>query len=344
MAITKAVNQEPANAEAINQQGSETMRSILDVVLIAAAASLTIVTAAVAQDYPSKPVSIVVPFPAGGNTDAAIRLLTPSLAEQLGQKFVVENKPGAGTLIGAMAVATAAPDGYTLLTSGASTNIAPLFNTSTPFKPEDLTFLALTYQTPYVLLVRPDFPAKTMAEFLAYAKENPNSIKWATQGYGSLQHIVSERFFRAADVKVKLVPYTGSAPAAVDVIAGHVDATMDSGGAIMDYVRSGKMRALAITNEARVPQLPDLPTFKETGVDIAPQAWVGVFAPRGTPADVLDKLNKAINVAIDSKAFQNWVTTAGGNIKKISAAEAQAMFEHERVLAQETVKLLPPKE
>src|SRR6478752_9402505 len=155
------------------------------------AASILPAAPAAAQNYPNKPITIVVPFPPGGNVDVSTRILAASMNEQFGQTVIVENRPGAATVIGARAVARANPDGYTLLSSGASTNISPLLSSDTTFNPEDLVLVGLSYQTPWMLLVSPDFPAKNLAELIAYAKKNPNKISWAHQGPGSVQHLVS---------------------------------------------------------------------------------------------------------------------------------------------------------
>lgn len=306
----------------------------------ALAISLAPTLPASAQNYPNRPVTIVVPFPPGGNVDASTRILATSLSEQFGQTVLIENRPGAATVIGARSVARANPDGHTLLASGASTNISALLSDDTTFNPEDLTLVALSYQTPWMLLVSPDFPAKNLAELIAYAKANPGKITWAHQGPGSVQHLVSERFLRAAGIQATMVPYPGSAPAALEVMAGRIDMTMDSGGTIMESVQSGKLRPFAISGERRFARFPDLPTFKESGVDMNLAAWVGILAPRGTPKDVLEKINRGLAVATDTKRFQDWAATAGGGTTKLSVSDAQKMFEDDRVMWRDTVKAL----
>jgi tripartite-type tricarboxylate transporter receptor subunit TctC len=298
------------------------------------------VVPASAQNYPSRPVTIVVPFPPGGNVDASTRILATSLSEQFGQTVLIENRPGAATVIGARSVARAAPDGYTLLVSGASTNISPLLTDDTTFNPEDLTLVALSYQTPWMLLVSPEFPAKNLAELIDYAKKNPTKITWAHQGPGSVQHLVSERFLRAAGIQATMVPYPGSAPAALEVMAGRIDMTMDSGGTIIESVQSGKLRAFAISGDQRFARFPDLPTFKEGGIDMNLAAWVGILAPKATPKDVLEKINRAVAVATDIKRFQDWASAAGGGTTKLSLVDAQKMFESDRVMWRDTVKVL----
>lgn len=316
------------------------MRAGIQLCVAMLAASILQTVPAVAQNYPTKPITIVVPFPPGGNVDVSTRILAASMSERFGQSVLVENRPGAATVIGARSVARANPDGYTLLSSGASTNISPLLSSDTTFNPEDLVLVGLSYQTPWMLLVSPEFPAKTLSELIAYAKQNPGKITWAHQGPGSVQHLVSERFLRAAGIQATMVPYPGSAPAAIDVMAGRVDMTMDSGGTIMEPVQSGKLRALAISGEQRFSRFPDLPTFKESGSEMNLAAWVGILAPKGTPKDVLEKINQSILVATSTKRFQDWALSAGGGSAKLTASEAQKMFEDDRTMWRETVKTL----
>lgn len=316
------------------------MRAGIRLWLVMLAASVLYAVPSAAQNYPNKPITIVVPFPPGGNVDVSTRILAASMSEQFGQSVIVENRPGAATVIGARSVARASPDGYTLLSSGASTNISPLLSNDTTFNPEDLVLVGLSYQTPWMLLVSPDFPAKNLTELVAYAKQNPGKITWAHQGPGSVQHLVSERFLRAAGVQATMVPYPGSAPAALDVMAGRVDMTMDSGGTIMEPVQSGKLRAFAISGERRFSRFPDLPTFKESKVEMNLAAWVGILAPKGTPKDVLDKINQAIAVGTDTKRFQEWAVSAGGGTTKLTTSDAQKMFEDDRIMWRDTVKTL----
>jgi tripartite-type tricarboxylate transporter receptor subunit TctC len=298
------------------------------------------VASASAQNYPDKPINIVVGFPPGGNSDVSSRLAANSMSEQFNQRIMVENRPGASTSIAARYVSRSAPDGYTLFAGDASPAIITLLQADTGFKWDDLELVGLLYTSPWILLTSPGFPAKTLAELVAYAKANPGKITWADQGPGAVQSLVSQRFIKTAGIEVTVVPYSGSAPAQLDVMEGRVDVTMEALGSTMDRIKSGRFKALAISGEQRYSGLPDQPTFKESGVDMIQTAWIGFYAPKGTPKDVLEKVNKAIGVATDSTRYQEWLTKAGGSTGKPSVAEAKKIYEDDRVIWRDIVTTL----
>lgn len=293
-----------------------------------------------AQNYPDKPISIVVGFPPGGNSDVSSRLAAASLAEQFNQRIIVENRPGAATAIAARFVSRSNPDGYTLFAGDASPAIATLLQADTGFKWNDLELVGLLYTSPWILLTSPNFPVKTLGEFIAYAKANPGKITWADQGPGAVQSLVSQRFIKTAGIDVTIVPYAGSAPAQLDVMEGRVDVTMEALGSTMDRIKSGRFKALAISGDQRYADLPDQPTFKESGVDMIQMAWIGFYAPKGTPTDALEKLNKAIGIATDSPRYQDWLKKAGGAVGKPSVVEARKIYENDRVIWQDIVTKL----
>jgi tripartite-type tricarboxylate transporter receptor subunit TctC len=264
-------------------------------VLVAAAALGTYftATAALAQSaFPIRPVRVVVPYPPGGPNDLIARLLTQRLSERLKQPFIVDNKPGATGLTGTESVAKSAPDGYTLLIS-ASVHViyASLFK-KVSFDPlKDFAGITQLARTPLVLSVSPGFAAKSVKELVAQAKAHPGALQYASSGNGSATHLAAEAFKSQAGIDLFHVPYKGSSPAMTDVIAGHVPIVFDSLASTLPFVKSGKLRALAVTSAARSPAAPDLPTIAEAGVpgyDIT--TWYGLWAPAGTPKDIVDKL------------------------------------------------------
>lgn len=293
-----------------------------------------------AQNFPDKPINIVVGFPPGGNSDVSSRLAANSLGEQFNQRIIVENRPGASTAIAARFVSRSNADGYTLFAGDASPSIITLLQADTGFKWDDLELVGLLYTSPWILLTSPNFPAKTLSEFIAHAKANPGKVSWADQGPGAVQTLVSQRFIKTAGIEVTSVPYTGSAPAQLDVMEGRVDVTMEALGSTMDRIKSGRFKALAISGEQRYADLPEQPTFKESGVDMIQTAWIGFYAPKGTPKSVLETLNKAIGVATDSPRYQEWLKKAGGAVWKPSVVEAKKIYENDREIWQDILTKL----
>ena len=248
-----------------------------------------------AQAYPSRPVRIIVGFPPGSGVDVVSRLISPSLSERLGQPFVVENRPGAGSNIATEAVVRAPPDGYTLLWVGPPVAInATLYDKLNFNFLRDIAPVAGINREPNVMLVNPAFEAKTVPAFIAYAKANPGKISMASVGNGSVSHVAGELFKMMAGVDMVHVPYRGSGPALTDLIGGRVQVIFTTTSASMPFIKSGQVRALAVGTAARVEALPDLPPVNEFVPGFEASNFYGVGAPRATPADIIERLNKEI--------------------------------------------------
>jgi tripartite-type tricarboxylate transporter receptor subunit TctC len=269
------------------------------VVGITVGSGLAPIAARAAEDYPTKPVKWVVAYPPGGTTDILARIIAQYLSEHMGQQFIVDNRPGAGNNIGTEVVANSPPDGYTLLLVNPANGINATLYKKLPFNfLRDIAPVAGITRTPNVMEVTPTFPAKNVAEFIAYAKANPGKINMASSGNGTSVHLSGELFMAMTGVKMTHVPYRGAAPAITDVIAGTVDVLFDNMPSSIEFIRSGKMRALAVTTDARSPALPDVPTVGETVPGYEASAWFGMGAPKGTPAAIVEKINKSVNEAL----------------------------------------------
>jgi len=252
-----------------------------------------------AQAYPTRPVRLVVAFAPGGAADIVARLMGQWLSERLGQPFIVENRPGATGNVGTEAVARAAPDGHTLLTCVAPNAInAALFDNLKFNFIRDLAPVASLYSAPLVMAVNPAVPAKTVPEFIAYAKANPRKISFASSGVGSPLHVAGELFKMMAGVDMVHVPYRGSAPALTDLLGGQVQVMFDLIVSSIEPIRSGKLRALALTSATRSNLLPDVPTVGDYVPGFEATGWAGIVAPANTPADVINRLNKEINAGL----------------------------------------------
>ena len=257
-------------------------------------------TAAVAQTFPSKPIRLIVPFVAGGGGDGAARPLAQALGARLEQQVIVDNRGGAGGVIGMDIAAKAAPDGYTLLLSTAGFTAMPALHKKLPFDPvRDFTGVIVAESGIYVLVVHPSVPFKSVKEFIAYAKANPGRVNFASAGTGSTIHLAGELFKSMAQVNIIHVPYKGAGPALTDVIGGQVQTMFASGLNILPLVKSGKLRALAVTTAHRSKLAPELPTIAESGLagfELA--GWYGLVAPIHTPAAIVQKLNAEANRAL----------------------------------------------
>jgi tripartite-type tricarboxylate transporter receptor subunit TctC len=268
---------------------------------------------ALAQAYPARPVRVIVGFPAGGPTDIAARLIGQWLSDRLGQQFVIENRPGATGNIGTEAVINAAPDGYTLLLVAASNAInTTLYRKLSFVFHRDTAPVAAIIRVPNVIEVTPSLPARTVPGFIAYAKANPGKINFASGGNGTSQHVSGELFKMMAGVDMLHVPYRGSAPALTDLIAGHVQVMFDAVSSSIAYIRAGQVRALAVTTATRLEALPDLPTVGDFVPGYEASAWFGVSAPRKTPAEIVDRLNREINAALVDPAMKAHLADLGG--------------------------------
>jgi tripartite-type tricarboxylate transporter receptor subunit TctC len=269
-------------------------------VLAAAATAPVLSSRARARDYPSRPVKLVIGFAPGGPADIVARLVGQFLSEKLGQPFVIENRPGAGTTIATETVAHATPDGYTLLwTTSADEINTTLYRKLNYDFIRDIVPVASIDLLPLVMEVNPAFPAKTVPEFIAYAKANPGKVNFATGGIGSSQHVAGELFNFLTGVKMIHVPYRGAALAVNDVIAGQVQLTFSPIPLSLGYIRGGKLRALAVTSAKRSPALPDVPTVAEFVPGYEAIATDGLGAPKGTPAEIVTLLNQTVNAALD---------------------------------------------
>jgi tripartite-type tricarboxylate transporter receptor subunit TctC len=252
-----------------------------------------------AQAYPSRPVRIIVGFAAGGMTDVSARLIGQWLSERLKQPFIIENRPGAASNIAADAAVRASADGYTLLMAGTTNTVnATLYDNLNFNFIRDLAPVASVMRAPQVLDVNPSVPAKTVPEFIAYAKTNPRKLNMGSGGVGTPQHVAGELFKMMAGVDMIHVPYRGGAPALADLLGGHVQVMFDIMAESIEHIRAGKIRPLAVTTAARAEALPDLPTLSDFVPSFEASAWTGVCAPRATPADVIERLNKEINSAL----------------------------------------------
>jgi tripartite-type tricarboxylate transporter receptor subunit TctC len=278
-----------------------------------------------ADNYPSRPLVLINPYAVGGPADLLGRALAKELGETLGQSVIVENKPGGGASIGAAYVAKAAPDGYTLLLGTAAAHTVTPTATKVPYKGvDDFTFVGMVANVPNILTVHPSVPAHNLKEFIALAKSQPGKLNYASAGMGSSPHIAAEMFKYYAKVDLVHVPYKGAAPAVNDMVAGTVAVGLLNISAVLPFIKAGKLRALAYANTERSPDLPDVPTFAESGLpDMVSGSWYSLAVPAGTPTAVVDKLAQALKTVQERPEF-----------KKILAAQnAIAMPQQEQQAA-----------
>lgn len=270
-------------------------------------ASVLAVSAA-AQDYPNRPVKIVVPFAAGNSSDTATRLVAQYLTSNLGQSFVVENKPGAGATMGTEYAAKQPPDGYTLIFgSTGPLAISPALQTSLPYKLSDFTPVATFAWTPQVFVVPADSPIKDIQTLVKLAKEKPGQLFYGSGGNGTTQHLMVSNFASVAGIKLQHVPYKGGVSALTDVIAGRIALASDVTSVVLPQIRSGKVRAIGVTTDTRLPQLPDVPTIAEQGVPFNMRSWMTLWAPAGTPEPVLSKLSAEVTkIKAMPEVQKNW--------------------------------------
>ena len=281
--------------------------------LVLALLCLSPLAAANAADYPTRPVHIIVGYPPGGSTDIVARLIGNWLSQRLGQQFIVENRAGAGNNIGTEQVTKAAPDGYTMLL----VNPANAINSSL-YKKLNFNFLrdidpvASVIQVPNVMEVNPSVPAKTVPEFIAYVKANPDKVNVASSGNGTSIHLSGELFKMMTGIKMTHVPYKGSAPMLTDLLAGQVQVTFDNLPSSIGHIKAGKLRALAVTTAKRSPELPDVPTVAESVPGYEASAFFGFGVPHGTPKEIVDKLNHEINEALKDPGMLKKLGDLGG--------------------------------
>jgi tripartite-type tricarboxylate transporter receptor subunit TctC len=266
------------------------------------------------QSYPARPVRMIVGFSAGGPTDITARLVAQWLSERFGRQFVVENRPGAGSNIATEAVVNALPDGYTLLLVGATNAInATLYEKLNFNLIRDIVPVSGIIRVPLVMVVHPSFPVKTVPEFIAYAKTNPGKISMGSGGNGTTTHVAGELLKMMTGINTVHVPYRGGAPMLVDLLGGQIQFTFDPMPSAIEYVRSGKLRALAVTSAARSEVLPDLPTVADVLPGYEASTWYGVGAPRNTPSEIVAALNVEINAALTDPKMKARLADLGGS-------------------------------
>ena len=299
----------------------------------AAAALLAVSRIARAQAYPTRPVRWIVGFAAGGGNDITARLMGQWLTERLGQPFVIENRPGAGTNIAVEVVVNAPPDGYTLFFANVANAVnATLYEKLNFDFIRDITPVAGIMRVPNILAVSPSVPAKTVPELIAYAKANPGRVNMASAGIGTTGHLAGELFQMMAGVNVVHVPYRGNAPALSDLLGGQVEFMFASAPSTIEYVKTGKLRALAVTTTKRSEALADVPTVAEFLPGFEASSWYGIGAPKNTPAEIVEKLNREVNAGLADAAMKARLVGLGG----IAIAGSPADFG--KLIADETEK------
>jgi tripartite-type tricarboxylate transporter receptor subunit TctC len=288
-------------------------------------------SSAVAQTFPSKAVRLVVPFAAGGSTDIIGRTLGQKLNEMWGQPVVVDNRPGGSTVIGTDVVAKAAPDGHTLLITPAPFTIVPSLVAKLPYDPaKDFEPITLINTTPLVIVVHPGVPAKSVKELIALAKRRPGALNYGSSGSGGSNHLAGELFNAMAGVKLVHIPYKGNAPALIDLIGGHVDVVFNGLTSAMPFIKSGKLRALAVTSIARAGSLPEMPTLDELGLrGFQAVAWNGLTAPARTPKDIIARINADVLKVVRSPELVERLKAEGSDPVGNSPAEYSAFLRDE---------------
>jgi tripartite-type tricarboxylate transporter receptor subunit TctC len=307
--------------------------SVRRAALFACAALVAASAASVAaQDYPARPIRVVVPFSPGGAVDGPMRVIAQEMSKRLGQQVVVENKPGAGATIGAEVVAKAAPDGYTLLLASQTNAISASMYRTLSFDPiEDFAPITLLGREPGVVVVNPALPVRTLGEFIAYVKERPGKVDYASSGNGSGQHLFMALLASMTGMQLNHIPYRGSGQATTDLLAGQVAASIPGTAGMVGHIKAGKLRPLAVTGARRSPQLPDVPTVIEAGVPgYEAYVWMGLLAPRGTPPAVVERLQREALQALATPEVRSYMATAGIETVGSTPAEFGTFFRAER--------------
>lgn len=285
------------------------------VTLVLAAGACALATPTLADDYPSKPIRFLVPYPPGGGNDVVARALAQKISTSIGQPVVVENRPGATGMVAGEALAKSPPDGYTIMIDQSSIVVNPSLFASVPFDVRQLTPITLAVTLDNLLLVNPNFPAQSVADVIRLAKEQPGKLNYASTGSGGPQHMAMEQFKRMADVDIVHVPYKGGAPATMATVAGEVQMQFISVSTAMPQIKAGKLRVLATAAAKRNPLLPDVPTIAESGLPgYENQVWLGIFAPPKTPPEIVKKLNAEFVKALQSKEIRDQFAQGGIDI------------------------------
>jgi tripartite-type tricarboxylate transporter receptor subunit TctC len=285
-------------------------------VFIIATAFVASVIPARAQDYPSRSITVIVPFPAGGASDVVARIVTNQMSKILGQSIIVENVGGAGGTLGSVRAAAAEPDGYTLLAAAMGSHVAaPVLTPNVKYDPvADFVPIGFTAHSPAVIIARKDFPARDMKEFVAILQQQGGAMKQGHGGVGASSHMACLLFTAEIGVKPTLVAYRGSAPALNDLVGGHVDFMCEQSVSVAETVLSGSVKAYAVSASERLANLPDVPTAKEAGINYEMSVWAGLFAPKGTPLAVVARLADALDRALDEASVRQTITQLGGSI------------------------------
>ena len=300
--------------------------------LLIGAAAACLVPAVQAQEYPNRPIRIVVPFSAGGAVDGPTRAIAQELSKRLGQQVNVENKPGAGATLGSESVAKAAPDGYTLLLASQTNAISATLYPKLNFQPlDDFAPISLLGREPAVLVVNPKLPVRSVAELVAYVKERPGQVDYASSGNGSGQHLFAALFLSMAGLRMNHIPYRGSAQATTDLIGGQVMLALPGVAGMLGHIRGGKLHALAVSGAQRSPQLPDVPTLAESGFPgMVAYVWLGLLAPRGTPGPIVERLHRETQAALASAEVRSYMINSSIEALGSTPAEFAAYFREER--------------
>jgi len=296
-----------------------------------AAALLALAAAALGQGYPNRPVRLVVPLSPGGFADTPARIITPHLSEALGQQVFVDNRPGAGATIGTDFVAKSKPDGYTLLFTGTPHVISPALYKNLPYDPlKDFESVIMVASGPYVLVVNPQLPVRSVQELIALAKTQPGKIDYASSGNGSAQHLVSALFASMAGIDLNHVPYKGSGPAMQDLLSGQVKVSFAGIPNVMPHVKAGRLRALAVSTPKRATDLPDVPTVAEAGVPgYDATLWLAVLAPAGTPSEIVQKLYTETAKVLRTPEVQQAIAPTGVEVSILGPHELPAFMRAE---------------
>ena len=302
---------------------------------VAAAAAI-----AQTQDYPTRPVRVIVPFSPGGAVDGPMRIVAQELGKRLNQQVVVENKPGAGATLGTELVAKAPPDGYTLLLASQTNAISASLYKSLSYDPiEDFVPISLIGREPGVLVVHPSLPVKSFAEFVAYVKERPGKLDYASSGNGSGQHLFMALLLSSTGLQINHIPYKGSGQATADLLGGQVLMSIPGTAGMVGHIKAGKLRPIAVSGAQRSPQLPDVPTLMESGVPgYEAYVWLGLLAPKGTPQPIIDKLHRELMQAIATPEVKTYMANSGIEIVGSTPAEFGRFFRAEKDLWAKVVK------
>ena len=284
------------------------------------------------QEFPTRPIRVIVPFSPGGAVDGPIRVIAQVLAKRMGQQFTIDNRPGAGATIGSEAVAKAAPDGYTLLLASQTNAISASLYSKLNFDlTEDFAPITLLSREQGVLVVNPAFPARTLPELIAYVKQNPGKVDYASSGNGSGQHLFMALFTSMSGLRMNHIPYRGSGQATADVLGGQVSMSLPGLSSMLGHIRSGKLRPLAVSGTRRSPALPDVPTLDEAGVKgYSAYIWMGLMAPKGTPVAIVTRLQREAVAALATDEVKSYMTNAAIEPAPSSPAEFDAFFRAEK--------------